>query len=216
MQKSRLILHKEISGFPLCAVREIKFLKSLTHKNVVHLKDVISSKGCDNIELQVKVNPSKQPHIRAIENQDDESDGYDILKLCGNLYFVFEYIDHDLSGLIDTKYKFSELEVKVIIKQLFEALNYLHDKNVVHRDVKTSNILITHDHQVKLADFGLARCIESLDGRDQKSDLSNNVITLWYRPPELLLGSIKYSATVDIWSAGCVLAELQLGRRSWI
>lgn len=164
------------------------------------------------MELPVKANPSKQPHIKAMESQDDEADGQDVLKLCGNIYFVFEYIDHDLSGLLDTKYKFSELEVKVIIKQLFEALHFLHEKKIVHRDIKTSNILITQRHEVKLADFGLARCIESFDGRDQKSDMSNNVITLWYRPPELLLGSIKYSTTVDIWSAGCVLAELQLGR----
>jgi cyclin-dependent kinase 12/13 len=147
-----------------------------------------------------------------MDNQDDEADGKDVFKLCGNLYFVFEYIDHDLSGLIDMKYKFSELEVKIIIRQLFEALHYLHERKIVHRDIKTSNILITHRHQVKLADFGLTRCIESFDGRDQKSNLTNNVITMWYRPPELLLGSIKYSTTVDIWSAGCVLAELQLGR----
>lgn len=148
---------------------------------------------------------SQQPEV-------PEEDGYDILKLCGNLYFVFEFVDHDLGGLIDSKYRFNQREIKCIMKQMFEVLDYLQDLKVVHRDIKSSNILITNRHQVKLADFGLARSLQGADGREVKLDLSNNVITLWYRPPELLLGAVRYSTSIDIWSTGCVLAELELGR----
>jgi cyclin-dependent kinase 12/13 len=164
------------------------------------------------------------------EDNTENDNRYDILKLCGSLYFVFEYIEHDLSGLIDSKYSFNHREIKCIIKQLLEALEYLHEKRIVHRDIKTSNILISNYHEIKLADFGLARNLpineySSLSSSSasssssstsflmqQQGNMTNNVITLWYRPPELLLGSKKYSTTVDIWSTGCVLAELEMGR----
>lgn len=208
----RLILHKESSGFPLFAVREIKFLKSLRHKNVVKLKDVVSSKGCEHKEPPVKHEFARADTAKNQQAEVPEEDGYDILKLCGNLYFVFEFVDHDLGGLIDSKYRFNQREIKCIMKQMFEVLDYLQDLKVVHRDIKSSNILITNRHQVKLADFGLARSLQGADGREVKLDLSNNVITLWYRPPELLLGAVRYSTSIDIWSTGCVLAELELGR----
>ena len=85
----------------------------------------------------------------------DEREGYK-----GNLYLVLEYVDHDLTGLMDVAYKFTEIQVKSIFKQLLEALQYMHDNKYVHRDIKSSNILIDHHFRVKLADFGLARCIE--------------------------------------------------------
>jgi serine/threonine protein kinase len=269
----RLIFHRESSGFPLNAVREIKFLKFLQHKNIVQLKDVISAKGCEEREMPIKadslsrqemiiggagiIDGGSQKRSRKTAEADaktggegDGGDGtsaavtavtagggdgkddtendnrYDILKLCGSLYFVFEYIEHDLSGLIDSKYTFNHREIKCIIKQLLEALEYLHEKRIVHRDIKTSNILISNYHQIKLADFGLARNLpineysslssssssSSSFSTQQQGNMTNNVITLWYRPPELLLGSTTYSTTVDIWSTGCVLAELEMGR----
>jgi serine/threonine protein kinase len=112
------------------------------------------------------------------------------------------------------------MEIKVIMKQLFEVLDYLHDLKVLHRDVKSSNLLLTNRHELKLADFGLARsCVSPMDAmgafapRDKAPhELTNNVITMWYRPIELLLGSQQYGYAVDIWSAGCVMAELELGR----
>jgi serine/threonine protein kinase len=117
-----------------------------------------------------------------------------------------------LGGLVDAKYQFQQREIKSIIKQILEALEYLHEKRIIHRDIKSSNILISNMHVVKLADFGLARMLPSLEVKDSKPDMTNNVITLWYRPPELLLGSTRYTSTVDIWSVGCVLAELELSR----
>jgi cyclin-dependent kinase 12/13 len=209
-------------------VREIKFLKSLQHKNIVLLKDVVTSKGCDHLELPIKTDSvkeddtsaSKQSDVGQIgeqkklrnEYQDRENSFKDVMKICGNLYLVFEFVDHDIGGLIDAKYKFPVRAIKSIMKQLFEVLDFLNDKKIIHRDIKSSNILISSRHQVKLADFGLARSTLSSDGRESRVDMTNNVITMWYKPPELLLGAVRYGSAVDMWSAGCVLAELELGR----
>eukprot|EP00571_Detonula_confervacea_P005609 CAMPEP_0172322142 /NCGR_PEP_ID=MMETSP1058-20130122/45102_1 /TAXON_ID=83371 /ORGANISM="Detonula confervacea, Strain CCMP 353" /LENGTH=744 /DNA_ID=CAMNT_0013037801 /DNA_START=32 /DNA_END=2266 /DNA_ORIENTATION=- len=139
----------------------------------------------------------------------------------GNLFLVLEYISHDLTGLLDMAIKFTEVQIKSIIKQLLEVLEFMHVRNYVHRDLKPSNVLITDKYQVKLADFGLARSLESsLIGRvgsnesfnSNEGEYTNKVITLWYRPPELLLGETKYGTAVDIWSAGCIFAEIILGR----
>ena len=143
-----------------------------------------------------------------------------ITRHCGNLYLVFEYVEHDLGGLIDARYKFTPMEIKVIMKQLFEVLDHLHELKVLHRDIKSSNLLLTNRHQLKLADFGLARSfvnpIDSLGvfapKENGQHELTNNVVTMWYRPIELLLGSRVYGYAVDMWSAGCVMAELELGR----
>ncbi len=224
----RLIFHKESAGFPLCAVREIKFLKSLSHKNIVTLKEIVTSKGCEHLDSNVSKKSFKHEAAElgaavaggvGEDNKDKENkkeseatiEPNKVVQLCGNMYLVFEYIDHDLGGLVDSKYKFSQRSIKCIAKQLFEALDYLNDKKVIHRDIKTSNILLSNRHQLKLADFGLARSSLSSDGREGKIDLTNNVVTMWYKAPELLLGATRYTSAIDMWSAGCVLAELELG-----
>ncbi len=202
-------------------MREIKFLKSLTHKNIVQLKDVITSKGCDHLELPVKNDKSQDEDSSKIseseskkraEQQEKENSFKDVMKICGNLYLVFEFVEHDIGGLIDAKVKFSVRAVKSIMKQLFEVLDFLTDKKIMHRDIKSSNILISTRHQIKLADFGLARSWQSADGREARVDMTNNVVTMWYKPPELLMGAVRYGNAIDMWSAGCVLAELELGR----
>ncbi|EED93125.1 predicted protein, partial [Thalassiosira pseudonana CCMP1335] len=121
-----------------------------------------------------------------------------------SLFLSLEYISHDLTGLLDMAFKFTEVQVKSVVQQLLEVLEFMHERKYVHRDLKSSNILITDRFEVKLADFGLARCLEG--------EFTNKVITLWYRPPELLLGETRYGTAVDIWSAGCILAEVILGR----
>ncbi|SCU78500.1 LAME_0A04698g1_1 [Lachancea meyersii CBS 8951] len=119
------------------------------------------------------------------------------------VYMIFEYADNDLSGLLmNEQIKFSSANCKHIFKSLLEGIQYLHQNNILHRDIKGSNILINNKGQLKITDFGLARKM-----RDD-SDYTNRVITLWYRPPELLMGSTNYGTAVDMWGCGCLLVEL--------
>ena len=162
----------------------MKILQSLQHQNVVCL-------------LETMVEKSKTP-----------SDFFRDLTLTSidEFYMVFEYLDHDLTGILNhPTFKFDLANIKHLAIQFFEGLEYLHHRGVLHRDIKGSNILLNNDGQLKLADFGLARTYQK---RRKDLDYTNRIITLWYRPPEILLGSTVYGAAVDMWSAGCVFVEL--------
>lgn len=118
-------------------------------------------------------------------------------------YLVFEYMNHDLLGLLDNELmKFDEYAIYQIIRQILEGLKYCHARKILHRDIKCSNILVNNKGEVKLADFGLGR--KWLNERPY----TNKVISLWYRPIELLLGEEKYGTSIDIWSVGCIFGEL--------
>ncbi|CAO2647154.1 Nn.00g080760.m01.CDS01 [Neocucurbitaria sp. VM-36] len=120
-------------------------------------------------------------------------------------FMVFEYLSHDLTGLLNhPTFKLEQSHKKDLAKQLFEGLDYLHRRGVLHRDIKAANILVSNTGQLKLADFGLARFY----AKSSKLDYTNRVITIWYRSPELLLGETQYGPAVDIWSAACVLVEI--------
>ncbi|KAA3469571.1 Cyclin-dependent kinase C-1 [Gossypium australe] len=130
-------------------------------------------------------------------------------KYKGGIYMVFEYMDHDLTGLADRPgMRFSVPQIKCYMRQLLTGLHYCHVNQVLHRDIKGSNLLIDNEGNLKLADFGLARSFSN----DHNANLTNRVITLWYRPPELLLGATKYGPAVDMWSVGCIFAELLHGK----
>lgn len=102
---------------------------------------------------------------------------------------------------------YSSIHVKWYMFQLLKALAYLHENMIMHRDLKTSNVLVSNTHIIKLTDFGLARKLKYGDS----VRYTNNVMTLWYRPPELLLGETHYTTSADIWSAGCIFGELLAG-----
>ncbi|KAK9235793.1 kinase-like domain-containing protein [Lipomyces kononenkoae] len=127
-----------------------------------------------------------------------------------SVYMVFEYMDHDLSGILThPNFLLEHAHIKHLFKQLLEGLAYLHKRGVLHRDIKASNILLSNSGQLKLADFGLARFYNK---HKSTLDYTNRVITLWYRPPELLLGATVYDAAVDIWGAGCLMVEMYTRR----
>lgn len=92
--------------------------------------------------------------------------------------------------------------------QLLSGLEHCHNRHVLHRDIKGSNLLIDNEGVLKIADFGLA----SLFDPNHRHPMTSRVVTLWYRPPELLLGATYYSVGVDLWSAGCILGELLAGK----
>jgi serine/threonine protein kinase len=200
--------HQSTDGFPITTLREIQILRELSeynHPNIVKL-------------LQVAVS-SKESGV----------------------FLVFEYAHYDLAALIDKEYgklkrsPFTVQNVKQLSKQLISAVQFLHERNIIHRDLKLSNLLYQQNlGLLKLADFGLARRLGGVARRigaklsqnikqesfrragehfSDSSDkrLTPKVVSLWYRPIELLLGSNDYDESVDLWGLGCIIAELLLG-----
>ncbi|XP_047737839.1 uncharacterized protein LOC108680148 isoform X2 [Hyalella azteca] len=123
-------------------------------------------------------------------------------------------METDLHNVIKKGTVLEDVHRRYIMYQMFRATKYLHTGSVIHRDLKPSNILIDSDCRVKVADFGLARSVGPAAGLDRPGDptLTNYVATRWYRAPEILLNSRRYTLGVDMWSLGCILAEMLLGR----
>lgn len=122
-----------------------------------------------------------------------------------DVYIVMEFVEHDLKTLQDEMDEpFLPSEIKTLLLQLTSAVEFLHDHWILHRDLKTSNILMNNRGEIKIADFGMARFC----GDPPPSNLTQLVVTLWYRAPELLLGTTTYDSAVDIWSIGCIFGEL--------
>lgn len=129
-----------------------------------------------------------------------------------DIYLVFEYMETDLHAVIRANI-LKEIHKQYILYQLFKALHYMHSGNVLHRDMKPSNLLLNSECFLKVADFGLARSIASLENDAVENPvLTDYVATRWYRAPEILLGSTKYTKGVDMWSVGCILGELLGGK----
>uniref|UniRef100_A0A804PJC3 [RNA-polymerase]-subunit kinase n=1 Tax=Zea mays TaxID=4577 RepID=A0A804PJC3_MAIZE len=130
-------------------------------------------------------------------------------RLSHSLYLVFEYMEHDLAGLAALSgQRFTEPQVKCLMRQILEGLSHCHARSVLHRDIKGSNLLIDDNGLLRIADFGLATFFDP----GKRQPMTSRVVTLWYRPPELLLGATEYGVAVDLWSTGCILAELLAGK----
>lgn len=127
-----------------------------------------------------------------------------------SVFIVMDFVEHDLRTLMDSNLErsvFSLGEAKELMRQLLSAVAHLHSRWIVHRDLKTSNLLMNNRGIMQVADFGLARRLGL-----QPERLTPVVVTLWYRAPELLLGATQYTAAIDMWSVGCICAELLIGR----
>ncbi|XP_017276608.1 mitogen-activated protein kinase 15 isoform X2 [Kryptolebias marmoratus] len=129
-----------------------------------------------------------------------------------DIYLVFEYMDTDLHAVIKKGSLLKDIHKRYVMYQLFKAIKYLHSGNVIHRDQKPSNVLLDSDCVVKLCDFGLARSLNQIQEDSGNPALTEYVATRWYRAPEILLGSSRYTKGVDMWSLGCILGEMLLGK----
>ncbi|EGD90742.1 CMGC/CDK/CDK5 protein kinase [Trichophyton rubrum CBS 118892] len=135
---------------------------------------------------------------------------HDVIHTENKLMLVFEYMDKDLKKYMDVRGDRGQLDyvtIKSFMHQLMRGIAFCHDNRVLHRDLKPQNLLINNKGQLKLADFGLARAFGI-----PVNTFSNEVVTLWYRAPDVLLGSRTYNTSIDIWSAGCIMAEMYTGR----
>lgn len=119
------------------------------------------------------------------------------------VYLVTHLMDADLNNIIKTQ-KLSDDHVQFLVYQILRGLKYIHSAGIIHRDLKPSNIAVNEDCELRILDFGLARPAES--------EMTGYVATRWYRAPEIMLNWMHYNQTVDIWSVGCIMAELLTGR----
>lgn len=118
-----------------------------------------------------------------------------------DIYLVTELLDADLAHIIRSPQRLIDAHCQFFMVQLLRAIKYIHSANIVHRDIKPSNLLVNAKCDLVLCDFGLARTVDN-------NSLTGYVVTRWYRAPELLVLNTRYSFPVDIWSVGCILAEL--------
>ncbi|XP_066903022.1 cyclin-dependent kinase 17 [Halyomorpha halys] len=133
---------------------------------------------------------------------------HDLVHTEKSLTLVFEYLEKDLKQYMDDRNNILSMNnVKIFLFQLLRGLAYCHSRRILHRDLKPQNLLINEKGELKLADFGLARA-KSVPTKTY----SNEVVTLWYRPPDVLMGSTEYSTQIDMWGVGCIFFEMASGR----
>jgi serine/threonine protein kinase len=128
----------------------------------------------------------------------------------GFLYIASEYLPISLQNLINPQDKsaiLSYADIKCIMRMILEGVNYLHQNWILHRDLKPGNLMFTHGGILKIIDFGL-----STDYPPDFGEMISQVVTIWYKAPELCFGSRYYGPAIDMWSVGCIFAELFLGR----
>ncbi|XP_073199646.1 mitogen-activated protein kinase 4 isoform X2 [Lepidochelys kempii] len=165
------------------AFREIKIIRRLDHDNVVKVYEVLGPKGADLQGELFKFN---------------------------TVYIVQEYMETDLARLLEQG-TLTEEHAKLFMYQLLRGLKYIHSANILHRDLKPANIFIsTEDLVLKIGDFGLARIVDQ--HYSHKGYLSEGLVTKWYRSPRLLLSPNAYTKAIDMWAAGCILAEMLTGK----
>ncbi|RZB40703.1 cyclin-dependent kinase 1 [Asbolus verrucosus] len=134
----------------------------------------------------------------------------DVMMEESRLYLIFEFLSMDLKKYLDKIEPGCYMDPKLVksyLYQINEAILFCHQRRVLHRDMKPQNLLITRDGTIKVADFGLGRAF----GVPVRV-YTHEVVTLWYRAPEVLLGSARYSCPIDIWSLGCIFAEMATKR----
>ncbi|KAM6943655.1 mitogen-activated protein kinase 6 [Xenentodon cancila] len=168
------------------ALREIKIIRRLDHDNIVKVFETLGPSGRRLTEDVVS------------------------LTEVNSVYIVQEYMETDLSQLLE-RGPLSEGHARLFMYQLLRGLKYIHSANVLHRDLKPANLFVnTEDLVLKIGDFGLARIMDP--HYSHKGHLSEGLVTKWYRSPRLLLSPNNYTKAIDMWSAGCMFAEMLTGK----
>ncbi|XP_030439498.2 probable serine/threonine-protein kinase At1g54610 isoform X1 [Syzygium oleosum] len=206
---------------PRCAdtFQKLEKIGEGTYSNVYKARDLVTGKTValkkvrfDNLEAEsIKFMAREILVLRRLNHHPNviKLEGLVTSRMSSGLYLAFEYMEHDLSGIAAREHgKFTEAQVKCYMRQLLSGLEHCHNRDVLHRDIKCSNLLIDNEGNLKIADFGLATFYDP----ERKQVMTNRVVTLWYRAPELLLGATSYGVGIDLWSAGCILAELLYGK----
>ncbi|GKD13144.1 mitogen-activated protein kinase, conserved site-containing protein, partial [Tanacetum coccineum] len=177
--------------------------KDISTGNIVALKKI----QCDTSDPEsVKMIAMEIAILRRLDHPNViKFEGIVTSTMSEFLYLVFEYMDHDLATLsAKPGTEFTVPQVKHYMHQLISGLKHCHDKQVLHRDIKGSDLLLDNNGVLKIADFGSASFVDLI----LEHPMTNNMATFWYRAPELLLGATEYGVGVDLWSAGCILAGL--------
>ncbi|KAL0282313.1 UNVERIFIED_CONTAM: Cyclin-dependent kinase G-1 [Sesamum angustifolium] len=155
---------------------------------------------CTSTLREISILNSLPRHSSIVEFKEVVVDNRD------RVFVVMEHLDRDLKRFMDVKMRpLRPREVKCMLKQLLEGVKFLHENGLMHRDLKPSNLLVNKMCELKICDFGLSRQLRSESG-----SCSPGVATLWYRAPEVLAGAETYSSAVDMWSVGCIMAEMLL------
>ncbi|XP_010546634.1 PREDICTED: probable serine/threonine-protein kinase At1g54610 [Tarenaya hassleriana] len=198
--------------------QKIEKIGSGTYSNVYKAKDTLTNKivalkkvRCDIVEREsLRFMAREILILRRLDHPNViKLEGLVTSRMSSSLYLVFQYMDHDLAGLAASPdIKFTVQQVKCYMQQLLSGLEHCHSRGVLHRDIKGSNLLIDDEGVLRIGDFGLATFFDP----SSRQPMTNRVVTLWYRAPELLLGVVEYGVGIDLWSAGCILAELLSGR----
>jgi serine/threonine protein kinase len=178
--------------------------KNLKTEEIIAIKKIkieLESEGIPSTALREISILRELKHPNVVELRDVVCDD-------NKLYLLFEYLEMDLRKYLESLEQFDLLDpevVKSFIFQILDGIAYCHSKKIIHRDLKPQNLLLDKNGTIKIADFGLARAF-SIPIRPYTKE----VLTLWYRAPEILLGCAEYTTPVDIWSVGCIFAELML------
>lgn len=128
---------------------------------------------------------------------------FDVISTENEMFLILEFFEYDLKSYTQNVVCFDYID---IFRQIADGLEYIHSNQIIHRDIKPQNILVNNQGRVVIADFGLSRSIEI-----EMPSYSTDVVSLWYRAPEILMGSSKYIYNIDIWSLGCVFYETITG-----
>ena len=205
----RMNVSSEEEGVPATTIREVCLLKELQHTNIVRLFDVTYQSPkltlvfelCE-YDLKKFMDQRRPPNCLSRSESDERLSRHRASLSEGGSPSSVKQLNNTGSSGLDI-----QSEVKCIVKQLLLGIEFMHARHVVHRDLKPQNLLMNANLQLKIADFGLAR----VDGIPVKK-YSHEAVTLWYRSPDVILGSTNYGFSVDMWSVGCIFAEMVVGR----